>query len=121
MPLQECDKCKKEILIYANEDNVCPHCGKKYLKSTSNQQAQSASKQQAQGTKKIKDLQGTKKTKDLQRVELMEKNKGTVLTDIDLPFSRVLWVSFQFILAGLILAIPIWLTLLFFGLLVGGY
>jgi DNA-directed RNA polymerase subunit RPC12/RpoP len=113
MPLQECDKCKKEILIYANEDNVCPHCGKKYLKSTSNQQAQ--------GTKKIKDLQGTKKTKDLQRVELMEKNKGTVLTDIDLPFSRVLWVSFQFILAGLILAIPIWLTLLFFGLLVGGY
>ena len=112
MPLQECDKCKEEILIYANEDNVCPHCGKKYLKSTSNQQAQSASKQQAQGTKKIKDLQ---------RVELMEKNKGTVLTDIDLPFSRVLWVSFQFILAGLILAIPIWLTLLFFGLLVGGY
>ena len=104
MPLQECDKCKKEILIYANEDNVCPHCGKKYLKSTSNQQAQ-----------------GTKKIKDLQREELMEKNKGMVLTDIDLPFSRVLWVSFQFFLAGLILAILIWLTLLFFGLLVGGY
>jgi len=52
---------------------------------------------------------------------LMEKNKGMVLTDIDLPFSRVLWVSFQFFLAGLILAILIWLTLLFFGLLVGGY
>ena len=104
MPLQECDKCKKEILIYANEDNVCPHCGKKYLKSTSNQQAQ-----------------GTKKIKDLQREKLMEKNKGMVLTDIDLPFSRVLWVSFQFFLAGLILAILIWLTLLFFGLLVGGY
>ena len=104
MPLQECDKCKKEILIYANEDNVCPHCGKKYLKSTSNQQAQ-----------------GTKNIKDLQREELMEKNKGMVLTDIDLPFSRVLWVSFQFFLAGLILAILIWLTLLFFGLLVGGY
>tara|TARA_B100000686_G_C16556213_1_gene845293 strand:+ start:578 stop:892 length:315 start_codon:yes stop_codon:yes gene_type:complete len=104
MPLQECDKCKKEILIYANEDNVCPHCGKKYLKSTSNQQAQ-----------------GTKKIKDLQREKLMEKNKGMVLTDIDLPFSRVLWVSFQFFLASLILAILIGLTLLFFGLLVGGY
>ena len=60
MPLQECDKCKKEILIYENEDNLCPHCGKKYPKSTSNQQAQSASKQQAQGTKKIKDLQTVK-------------------------------------------------------------
>ena len=53
--------------------------------------------------------------------ELREKSKGMVLTDIDLPFGRVLWVSFQFILAGLILAIPIWLTLLFLGLLVGGY
>ena len=103
MPLQECDKCKKEILIYENEDNVCPHCGKKYSKSTSKQQAQSTSKQQAQGTKKIKDLQ---------RVELREKNKGMVLTDINLPFGRVLWVSFQFILAGLILAIPIWLIVL---------
>ena len=44
--------------------------------------------------------------------ELREKSKGMVLTDIDLPFSRVLWVSFQFILAGLILAIPIWLIAL---------
>ena len=95
MPLQECDKCKKEILVYANEDTVCPHCGKKYPKSTS--------KQQAQGAKKIKDLQ---------TVKLREKNKGMVLTDIDLPFGRVLWVSFQFILAGLILAIPIWLIVI---------
>ena len=44
--------------------------------------------------------------------ELREKSKGMVLTDIDLPFGRVLWVSFQFILAGLILAIPIWLIVL---------
>ena len=46
------------------------------------------------------------------RAELREKSKGMVLTDIDLPFSRVLWVSFQFILAGLILAIPIWFIVL---------
>ena len=44
--------------------------------------------------------------------ELREKSKGMILTDIDLPFSRVLWVSFQFILAGLILAIPIWFIVL---------
>ena len=100
MPLQECDKCKKEILIYENEDNVCPHCGKKYSKSTSKQQVQSTSKQQAQGTKKIKDLQ---------RVELREKNKGMVLTDIDLPFGRVFWVTVQFFGAGLVLAIPLWI------------
>ena len=46
------------------------------------------------------------------RFKLPEKSKGMVLTDIDLPFSRVLWVSFQFILAGLLLAIPIWLIVL---------
>ena len=33
MALQECDECKKEIIIYANEDTVCPHCGKQYLKA----------------------------------------------------------------------------------------
>ena len=37
--------------------------------------------------------------------------KGFVLTDIDLPFGRVLWLSFQFFVAGLILAIPIWLII----------
>ena len=52
----------------------------------------------------------TKETE--RRFELREKSKGMVLTDIDLPFSRVLWVSFQFILAGLIIAIPIWFIVL---------
>ena len=32
MALQECDGCKKEIIIYANEDTVCLHCGKQYPK-----------------------------------------------------------------------------------------
>ena len=91
MALQECDECKKEIMIYANEDTVCPHCGKKYPKSTS--------KQQVQGAKKIKDLQKVK--------ELRDESKHIVVTDIDLPFTRVLWVTFQFFLAGLLLTLLI--------------
>ena len=43
------------------------------------------------------------------KLELREKSKGMVLTDIDLPFGRVLWVTFQFFVAGLIIAIPIWI------------
>ena len=43
------------------------------------------------------------------RLELREKSKGMVLTDIDLPFGRVFWVTVQFFVAGLILAIPIWI------------
>ena len=43
------------------------------------------------------------------RAELKEKSKGMVLTDIDLPFGRVFWVTVQFFVAGLILAIPIWI------------
>ena len=38
-----------------------------------------------------------------------------VLTDIDLPFGRVFWVTVQFFVAGLVLAIPIWIII--FGLL----
>ena len=41
--------------------------------------------------------------------ELREKSKGIVLTDIDLPFGRVFWVTVQFFGAGLVLAIPIWI------------
>ena len=44
--------------------------------------------------------------------ELREKSKGMVLTDIDLPFGRVFWVTVQFFVAGLILAIPIWFIVL---------
>ena len=46
------------------------------------------------------------------RAELREKSKGMVLTDIDLPFGRVFWVTVQFFVAGLILAIPIWFIVL---------
>ena len=38
-----------------------------------------------------------------------ERSKAIVLTDIDLPFGRVFWVTVQFFVAGLILAIPIWI------------
>ena len=41
-----------------------------------------------------------------------EQSKGMVLTDIDLPFGRVFWVTVQFFVAGLILAIPIWIILM---------
>ena len=41
--------------------------------------------------------------------ELREKSKGMVLTDIDLPFGRVFLVTVQFFVAGLIIAIPIWI------------
>ena len=40
-----------------------------------------------------------------------ERSKGMVLTDIDLPFGRVFWVTVQFFVAGLVLAIPIWLII----------
>ena len=43
--------------------------------------------------------------------ELREKSKGMVLTDIDLPFGRVFLVTVQFFVAGLVLAIPIWLII----------
>jgi len=44
--------------------------------------------------------------------ELREKSKGMVLTDIDLPFGRVFWVTVQFFVAGLIIAIPFWIILM---------
>ena len=43
--------------------------------------------------------------------ELRKKSKGMVLTDIDLPFGRVFLVTVQFFVAGLVLAIPIWLII----------
>jgi len=42
------------------------------------------------------------------RQELREKSKGVVLTDIDLPFGRVFWLTIQFFLAGIIVVFPIY-------------
>ena len=74
---------------------------------------------------------GRKATKDLtsrerealeelkRKQELREKSKGMVLTDIDLPFGRVFWVSFQFLVVGLVLAIPVWiLFMVLFSLMI---
>ena len=44
-----------------------------------------------------------------ERLEFRRESKGMVLTDIDLPFGKVFWVTVQFFGAGLVLAIPIWL------------
>ena len=64
------------------------------------------------GEEEFDPVEGELRKETKRRFKLREKSKGMVLTDIDLPFSRVLWVSFQFILAGLILAIPIWFIVL---------
>ena len=50
--------------------------------------------------------------KQNKRAELKVKSKGMVLTDIDLPFGRVFWVTVQFFVAGLIIAIPFWIILM---------
>ena len=50
--------------------------------------------------------------KQKKRTELKEKSKGMVLIDIDLPFGRVFWVTVQFFVAGLIIAIPFWIILM---------
>ena len=42
------------------------------------------------------------------RLEFRQKSKGMVLTDIDLPFGRVFWLTVQFFLAGIIVVIPIY-------------
>ena len=43
-----------------------------------------------------------------ERLEFRRESKGMVLTDIDLPFSKVLWLTVQFFLAGIIVVIPIY-------------
>ena len=56
--------------------------------------------------------QGVKlQEEEKRRLEFRLKSKGMVLTDIDLPFGRVFWVTVQFFVAGLVLAIPIWLII----------
>ena len=57
------------------------------------------------------ELEQYKAGKQKKRTELKEKSKGMVLTDIDLPFGRVFLVTVQFFVAGLVLAIPIWLII----------
>ena len=54
------------------------------------------------------ELEQSDEGKQKKRTELKEKSKGMVLTDIDLPFSKVLWLTVQFFLAGIIVVIPIY-------------
>ena len=49
---------------------------------------------------------------EVERAELKENSTGSVITDIDLPWERVLWVSFQFLVVGLVLAIPVWILVM---------
>ena len=42
-------------------------------------------------------------------MEAEENFTRSVITDIQLPFERILAITFQFFIAGLILSIPIWI------------
>tara|TARA_B100001540_G_scaffold304194_1_gene313638 strand:+ start:68 stop:400 length:333 start_codon:yes stop_codon:yes gene_type:complete len=77
------------------------------------------------GLEKIRNLKGWKVdheeaktrvhpsiTESRKREELRKKSKGTVITDIDIPFTRILWVVFQGFLAFLIIALPLYLVLI---------
>tara|TARA_B110000003_G_C16527517_1_gene487597 strand:+ start:264 stop:587 length:324 start_codon:yes stop_codon:yes gene_type:complete len=46
---------------------------------------------------------------ELKKAELIENRTGSVITKINLPWNNVFWVSFQFLVVGLILAIPVWI------------
>ena len=71
------------------------------------------------GGKAIKDLTSSEllelqfydAEKQKKRTEL-KKSKGMVLIDIDLPFGRVFWVTVQFFVAGLIIALPFWIIIM---------
>ena len=54
------------------------------------------------------DPEGDWRKEEEKRQELGEKSKGVVLTDIDLPFGRVFWLTIQFFLAGIIVVFPIY-------------
>jgi len=49
----------------------------------------------------------------IKRAELKENSTGSVITKIDLPWNNVFWVSFQFLLVGFVLAIPVSILFIF--------
>ena len=59
------------------------------------------------GGKEKKELTPSEEDQNKER-----KSRGSVITDIDLPWGRVFWVSFQFLVVGLILAIPVWILVM---------
>ena len=91
MALIQCENCKKDIVFYSNEETLCPHCSHKHSRSLKSTSLES----QKVKIKKIPNLK--------------DNNTGSVITNIDLPWGRVFWVSFQFLVVGLILAIPVWI------------
>ena len=55
------------------------------------------------------ELVGELSVEEEKAIKFKEKITGSVITDIRLPFERVLAITFQFFIAGLILSIPIWI------------
>ena len=57
-------------------------------------------------------LESQKFGKKEKSINVEDDNTGSVITDIRLPFERVLTITFQFFIAGLIIAIPLWIILI---------
>ena len=57
-------------------------------------------------------LEEKKLLKEKHASDSEENIVGSVITDIRLPFERVLTITFQFFIAGLIVAIPLWIILI---------
>jgi hypothetical protein len=52
-----------------------------------------------------------RKKAENKRAESKDYSRGSVITDIDLPWGRVFWVFWQFTVVGVVLAIPLWIVL----------
>jgi len=91
--METCDICKKQI----DATQEITQRGDKYVHATCVNKTKTALR--------IDDSQkkGSKRA---------IKTTGSVITDIDLPWERVLWVSFQFLVVGLVLAIPVWILVM---------
>ena len=63
-----------------------------------------------QEEKKVERKESSQSEEKIINVE--DDNTGSVITDIRLPFERVLSITFQFFIAGLIIATPFWIVLI---------
>jgi len=96
-----CQICKKKIAFYDFDyktQGMSMHyeCKKEFLEDSKNYGGQTP--------RELEDNTGKQKV----RVETKEEeSKGMVLTDINLPFGRVFWVTVQFFVAGLLIVIPL--------------
>ena len=99
-----CQICKKKIAFWDVDyktQGMSMHfdCKKEFLEDPK--------KYGGQTQREVEDNSGKQKV----RVETEEESKGIILTDINLPFATVVWVTVQFFIAGLLIAFPFWVIL----------